>query len=124
MYLSLLCTIDLGDDRILIFASTEQLGILQSVHHFMYNGTFEVVPEIFYQLYIIHVVYRDHIIPVSYARLRWKNASPYERSFNEILKFPIPCVRRVSREIQLNIDGVDKGDIAGVSSSMAATIGS
>ncbi|CAF1509673.1 unnamed protein product [Rotaria sordida] len=34
-----------GDDRILIFASDEQLGILQSAHHFMSDGTFKVVPE-------------------------------------------------------------------------------
>ena len=53
----------------------------------MSDGTFELVPEIFYQLYIIHAVYRDHIIPVSYARLRRKNASPYERSFNEFHAF-------------------------------------
>ena len=69
MDLSLLCTIDLGDDRIVIFASNEQLGILQSAHHFIFDGTFKVVPEIFYQLYIIHAVYSDHINPVSYALL-------------------------------------------------------
>ena len=51
------------------------------------DGTFKVVPEIFYQLYIIHAVYRDHIIPVSCALLRRKDASTYERLFNEILKF-------------------------------------
>ena len=79
--------IDLGDDRILIFASNKQLGILQSAHHFMSDGTFKVVPEIFYQLYIIHTVYRDHLTPVSYALLRRKNAFIHERLFNEILKF-------------------------------------
>ena len=73
MYLSLLCIIDLGAHRILIFAGHEQLGILQSAHYFMSDGTFKVVPEIFYQLYIIHAVYRDYIIPVSYALLRRKN---------------------------------------------------
>ncbi|CAF1096383.1 unnamed protein product [Rotaria sordida] len=76
-----------GDDRILIFASDEQLGILQSAHHFMSDGTFKVVPEEFYQLYIIHAVYRDHVTPVCYALLRRKDASTYERLFNEILKF-------------------------------------
>ena len=87
MYLSLLCIIDLGDDKILIFASNEQLEIPQSAHHFMSDGTFKVVPEIFYQLYVIHAVYRDHIIPVSYALLQRKNAFTYERLVNEILRF-------------------------------------
>ena len=41
----------------------------------------------FYRLYIIHAVYRDHFISVSYASVRRKDASTYERLFNEILKF-------------------------------------
>jgi hypothetical protein len=53
----------------------------------MSDGTFKVVPEIFYQLYIIHTLYRDHVIPVCYALLRRKDASTYDRLFNEILKF-------------------------------------
>ena len=53
----------------------------------MSDGTFKVVPEIFSQLSIMHVVYRDHVIPVSYTLLRRKDASTYQRLFNEILKF-------------------------------------
>jgi hypothetical protein len=87
VYIFLLFIIYLGDDRILIFASNEQLGILQSAHHFMSDGTFKIVPEVFYQLYIIHAVYRDHVVPVCFALLRRKDASTYERLFNEILKF-------------------------------------
>ena len=77
----------LGDDRIIVFASNEQLSILRSARHFMSDGTFKVVPEIFYQLYIIHAVYRDHVLPLCYALLRRKDASTYDRLFNEILKF-------------------------------------
>ena len=77
---------NIGDDRILIFASNEQLNVLQSAHHFMSDGTFKVVPEIFYQLYIIHAIYRDHVLPVIYALLRRKNVDTYRRLFNEILK--------------------------------------
>lgn len=77
----------LGDDRILIFSSDEQLGILQSTEDFLGDGTFKVVPEIFYQLYIIHAVYRNHVVPVIFALLRRKNADTYHRLMNEILKF-------------------------------------
>ena len=83
----MLFIIDLDDGRILIFASDEPLGILQSAHHFMSNGTFKVVPEIFYQLYITHAVYGYHIITVPYALLRGRNASAYERLFDKIFKF-------------------------------------
>ena len=77
----------LGDDRILIFSSDEQLDILQNAEDFLADGTFKVVPEIFYQLYTIHVMHRDHVVPVIYALLRRKNADTYHRLINEILKF-------------------------------------
>jgi hypothetical protein len=41
----------------------------------------------FYQLYIIHAVYRDHVVPVIYALLRKKSKDTYQRLINNILKF-------------------------------------
>ncbi|CAF3204939.1 unnamed protein product [Rotaria socialis] len=81
------CVTGPGDDRILIFASDEQLNILQNAREFIVDGTFKVVPEIFYQLYIIHSVHRDHVIPVIYVLLHRKNADTYYRLINKILKF-------------------------------------
>ncbi|CAF1526042.1 unnamed protein product [Adineta ricciae] len=75
-----------GDDRILIFASPEQLQILQTSEEFLVDGTFKVVPEIFYQLFIIHAVYRNYVVPVIYALLRRKNTDTYQRLIDEILK--------------------------------------
>ena len=51
------------------------------------DGTFKVVPEIFYQLYIIHSIYRHHVVPVIYALLRRKNIATYKNLINEVLKF-------------------------------------
>ena len=45
-----------------------------------------MVPEIFYQLFIIHAVYRQHIAPVAYALLRRKNADTYSRLIDEVAK--------------------------------------
>ena len=59
-------------------------------HKTLVDGTFKVVPEIFYQLYIIHSIYRHHVVPVVFALLRRKNAETYKRLINEILKFA-PC---------------------------------
>ncbi|CAF2047910.1 unnamed protein product [Rotaria magnacalcarata] len=75
-----------GDDRILIFASPEQLHVLQTSQDFLVDGTFKVVPEIFYQLFIIHAVYRQHTVPVVYALLRRKDAGTYTCLFDEIVK--------------------------------------
>lgn len=76
----------IGDDRILIFASPEQLQILQMATDFLVDGTFKVVPEIFYQLFIIHALYRHHTVPVIYALLRRKNADTYKRLIDEIIR--------------------------------------
>ncbi|CAF4921633.1 unnamed protein product, partial [Rotaria magnacalcarata] len=80
------CDTGPGDDRILIFASPEQLHVLQTSQDFLVDGTFKVVPEIFYQLFIIHAVYRQHTVPVVYALLRRKDADTYTRLFDEIVK--------------------------------------
>ena len=75
-----------GQDRILIFASDEQVDIIQDTEDFLVDGTFKVVPEIFYQLFIVHGVFRDHVVPLVYALLRRKNAETYQNLILEILK--------------------------------------
>ena len=79
-------SLSLGADRILIFASPEQLQVLQSAEHFLVDGTFKVTPEIFYQVFIIHAVYREHVVPVIYSLLRRKDAGTYTRLIDEVVK--------------------------------------
>ena len=45
-----------------------------------------MVPEIFYQLFIIHAVYHQHIVPMVYALLRRKNTDAYSRLIDEVAK--------------------------------------
>lgn len=90
-----------GEDRILIFASDEQVDILQDAEEFLVDGTFKVVPEIFYQLFIIHGVFRDHVIPLVYALLRRKNAQTYQRLINEIINI---APRWSPRDIMLDFE--------------------
>ncbi|CAM4850845.1 unnamed protein product [Rotaria magnacalcarata] len=79
------CDTGPGDDRILIFASDEQVDVLQDTEEFLVDGAFKVVPDIFYQLYIIHGVFRDHAIPLIYALLRRKTKETYQHLIREIL---------------------------------------
>ena len=79
-------SLSLGADRILIFASPEQLQVLQSAEHFLVDGTFKVTPEIFYQVFIIHAVDREHVVPVIYSLLRRKDAGTYTRLIDEVVK--------------------------------------
>ncbi|CAF4499658.1 unnamed protein product [Rotaria socialis] len=83
------CDTGPGDDRILIFASDEQVDVLQDTDEFLVDGTFKVVPDIFYQLYIIHGVFRDHAIPLIYALLRRKTKETYQHLIREILNIAL-----------------------------------
>ncbi|CAF3517920.1 unnamed protein product [Rotaria sp. Silwood2] len=47
--------------------------------------TFKVVPDIFYQLYIIHGIFRDHAILLIYVLLRRKTTETYQHLIREIL---------------------------------------
>ena len=75
-----------GNDQILIFASSVQLYVLQTAVELLVDGTFKVVPEIFYQLFIIHAVYGHHVVPVVYVLLRRKNADTYFRLIDKVTK--------------------------------------
>ncbi|CAF3908176.1 unnamed protein product [Rotaria sordida] len=76
-----------GPDRLLIFSSSEQATILESSIDFFTNGTFEIVPNIFYQLYVIHAVHREHVIPVAFCLLQRKTTNTYQNMINKILEF-------------------------------------
>ncbi|CAF1383957.1 unnamed protein product, partial [Didymodactylos carnosus] len=80
------CDTGPGPDRMLIFASSEQLDILQSCDDFLLM----VVPEIFYQVYVVHAIYRGYVVPVVYSLLSRKNSDTYQRLINEIVELA-PC---------------------------------
>lgn len=94
-------SLDQGEDRILIFASDEQIDILQNAEEFLVDGTLKIVPQILYQLFIIHGVFRNHVVPLVYALLRRKNAETYQRLIDEILNIAprwSPCVMMMDFE--------------------------
>ncbi|CAF2528246.1 unnamed protein product [Rotaria sp. Silwood2] len=76
-----------GPDRQLIFCNPEQATILESSSDFLTDGTFEIVPNIFYQLYVIHAVHREHVISVAFCLLQRKNTNTYQEVINKILEF-------------------------------------
>lgn len=57
------------DQRILIFSTKKQLKMLKDGSHIYLDGTFDVVPELYFQLYTIHVTYFNHILPAVYVLL-------------------------------------------------------
>ena len=58
--------------------------ILNWEHFFL---LLKIVPEIFYQLYVIHAVHRGHVIPAGFCLLRRKNDITYQDIINKIIQF-------------------------------------
>ncbi|CAF3806026.1 unnamed protein product [Rotaria socialis] len=73
-----------GNDRIIIFASAEQLQLLESDEQLLVDGTFKVTPSIFYQLYVMRMVYRNAVLPVVFALLPNKTQETYRRLIDKL----------------------------------------
>ena len=55
--------------RMLVFATQQNLALLARSNHWVMDGTFKVVPELFFQLYTIHALHNSQVIPCVYALL-------------------------------------------------------
>ncbi|CAF2251330.1 unnamed protein product [Rotaria magnacalcarata] len=73
-----------GDNRLVIFASVEQLKLLEDTKEILIDGTFKITPLIFAQLYTTHGVYRNDLFPLIFALLRDKQQQSYKRSIKEL----------------------------------------
>ena len=69
-------------DRILGFCSDEALEILCSATTIYMDGTFKVVPSLFYQLYTLHGMFEGEMMPLAYFLLPRKDEETYVRMFN------------------------------------------
>ena len=65
------------DQRILIFSTEKQLKMLENANYIYLDGTFSVVPELYFQLYTILVTYINHILPAAYILLPGKHLVVY-----------------------------------------------
>ena len=72
-------------NRIFIFGSPDAVSLLEQSAHWFCDGTFKVVPEIFYQLYTVHAKVGTNIFPCLYALLPNKTQVTYDRLFHEIM---------------------------------------
>ena len=66
-------------DRFLVFATNQQLDLLQSCTDIYMDGTFKVVPKHFYQLYSIHGSVQRNITPLAYILMSRKSEANYKR---------------------------------------------
>ena len=68
----------------LLFASNEQLELLQSATEVYFDATFKVVPTIYYQLFTVFVPFADAAFPVVFAIMSRKTQALYTKVFDKI----------------------------------------
>ena len=70
--------------RMLIFSTDTFLQHLHDAENWMCDGTFKVSPTLFYQVFTIHAVIRNNILPSVFVLLPNKQEATYERMWDEI----------------------------------------
>lgn len=73
-----------GNQRIFIFGSPTGYNLLRGNCHIMADGTFKLAPELFTQIYTIHIIIRGNVIPVLYALLPNKELQSYRRMWEAV----------------------------------------
>ncbi|XP_068235764.1 uncharacterized protein [Palaemon carinicauda] len=73
------------EQRILLFSTPTNISLLEKSDNWFGNGTFKIVPELFYQLYTIHCLTSERVIPCVYALLPNKRQAAYEDILQNLL---------------------------------------
>lgn len=68
-------------NRILIFTTDDNLDAMVTYNNWFMDGTFKCAPDIFYQIFSIHILLHGSVYPVVYALLPNKQQATYERFF-------------------------------------------
>lgn len=74
-----------GDsNRIIVFGTERSCSIISQGQHWFADGTFAIAPEIFFQLFTVHVLMNGQIIPCLYCLLPNKTQDTYRRLWTEL----------------------------------------
>ena len=86
-----------GDNRIILMGSVELLDGLARADVWLADGTFKVVPTLFFQLYSVHFNFGSGINPAAvYCLLTNKTAITYGRVLEELQRLiPRACPRTI-----------------------------
>lgn len=73
------------NSRILVFGSPVLLNVISEYPHWFVDGTFKVSPTVFYQLFTIHALVQDSVVPCIFALLPDKSHETYVRLWRGII---------------------------------------
>lgn len=71
-------------DRILLFSTQRNLDLMTQCEHWYADGTFKSAPQLFTQIYTIHVLKYDDVIPTVYALLPNKSQCSYKTLMTQL----------------------------------------
>jgi hypothetical protein len=66
-------------NRVILFATKKNLEILNANRDWYGDGTFDIAPPFFKQIYTIHCRVNDHLLPLVYAFLPNKQENTYKK---------------------------------------------
>lgn len=72
------------EDRILIFGTNRMVQLMAQYQHWFIDGTFSVSPDIFYQLFTVHVLVQETVVPCLYGLLPNKSRETYRRFWDSV----------------------------------------
>ena len=58
-------SVEQDEEHILIFGTRMMVDLLSRYHHWFVNGTFSITPNIFYQVFTVHVLVNDVLVSYS-----------------------------------------------------------
>jgi hypothetical protein len=73
-----------SEDRLLIFSTRRNLQLLAQCEHWYADGTFKTAPPLFSQLYTIHGVKYNNVLPSVFVLMPSKTERAYERVFTAL----------------------------------------
>jgi MULE transposase domain len=78
---------DINDsNRIIIFSTEKNLNILSEVEHWFADATFKLSPKLFFQIFTIHAIYINNVMPLVYVLMTNKTKESYLKVMYELIK--------------------------------------
>ncbi|CAF4780521.1 unnamed protein product [Rotaria sp. Silwood1] len=74
------------DEHLIIFTTKTNLSILKQNKHWFADGTFKVCPDDYYQLFTLHAMMTNAIIPLVYGLLIGKSNDDYNQFFEKLFE--------------------------------------
>uniref|UniRef100_A0A2S2P9P5 MULE transposase domain-containing protein n=1 Tax=Schizaphis graminum TaxID=13262 RepID=A0A2S2P9P5_SCHGA len=66
-----------GENRILIFSTQKNLQLMEKCDHWYADGTFSTSPNLFYQIYTVHGIQYNNVLPSIFSLLPNKTENTY-----------------------------------------------